>query len=230
MNPRAKKYGRRLTRRSYQAVLQSSLCFSVLAIPLKDISQWKHLKFGDKKQNKIALVENGLEIQVKESSSPLVYELPKTVQLESFVASAKTDKPLQSAGNTPMDWEKADDAALRIGVVTQGDRKFSWFKRLFIPSWLTTILEMNNNEGFGEILFFMAAQAPVQDKAMRHPEYEFVSQQVVTQLKKPGPFLIKHSWEQSIPIFGIWVQSDGDDTKSSFITTLEKLELTVDGS
>jgi hypothetical protein len=54
---------------------------------------------------------------------------------------------------------------------------------------------------------------------------KFVEEEIARTMNTPGPFSIRHDFSDSPPVFGIWIQPDGDDTQSSYEVTLRSLRL-----
>jgi len=59
----------------------------------------------------------------------------------------------------------------------------------------------------------------------QHPMSELIFENNVWLLDESGDFTLNHDLESPQQVIAIWLSIDGDDTRSSYTTTIKSLEL-----
>ncbi len=203
---------------------------AVLALPLSGGDHWHALRYGNEPANEITFSDNELRISVKRSASPLFYHFDETLPLHALAAEGSVSAlPTLLPGKT--EGEKgADDFALRLGVVLEGKKSLNWFERLFAPSWLKRLTDSLPNRAFGGVHFLTLSQSGEPGDTRHHPMSHYLFEDTVKRLEKPGPFAFEKTFEPDVRAIGLWIQSDGDDTQSTFDLRLTSIALTTTSS
>lgn len=198
-----------------------------MAIPLNGGDHWHSLSFDDHPANEVSFSENSLKIGVKGTSSPLFYHFDET----AWVRTAFVDGVVSGLPAIPTDkteGEKgADDFALRFGVVLEGTESLNWFQRLFAPGWLKRLGELFPGRHFGSVEFLTLAQRTAIGTRRQHPMNDALHEEVAGRKTEAGPFTLEKVFSEPQKAMGLWIQSDGDDTRSSFDVTLRSITLTT---
>lgn len=195
-------------------------------VPLESSPNWVHLDYSMMRPKNTLVFENGtLKVVVEKSASPLFYKVDPPV-LASGVSAAGNVSRLPALPDSAQEgWNGTDDFGLRLGLVSQGERRFSWLQRLFLPRWLSELASLAGEKGLGAVRFYSISQRAPAGTVRTHPKHEFMQEQVALQMSTPGDFSFEAGLPEPRPIVALWIQCDGDDTKSSFVTRLDRIAL-----
>jgi hypothetical protein len=212
----------RLGARAFEATF-----LTVIALPLSGGDHWHALSFGKLRANEVAFSDKELRISVEASASPLFYHFDETLLLRSvFVEGSLTGVP--KLPDSKIEGERgADDSPLRFGVVVEGEKKLGWLEKLFAPAWLKRLTEIVPDKPFGGVRFLTLAQTLDVGTWRPHPKSRYLSEEVVKKITAPGPFSFEKIYAEPPRAMGLWLQADGDDTKSSFEVKLNSILLTT---
>lgn len=202
----------------------AGVLWASLVLPLSSPEKWIDLPYSGKPRNEVTHSASGLKVGVKQSSSPLFFPLGETMKLRGVkVRGSLSGLPVLGAGGI-----EADDYALRLGLVTEGTRKLTWFDRWLAPGWLKRLSELAPENGVGRIVFLKLAQTEDAGTIRLHPKDESLEERVVLRVSKPGPFAFDYTLPEPLQVVAIWIQADGDDTKSSYELSLTSVEVSGD--
>lgn len=197
---------------------------ALLSLPLSGGERWHPLRYGDKPANEITYGEK-LEIQVKGSASPLFYDFGQTADLEFVKVEGELGGlPALPDGKTEGEGG-ADDLPLRFGIVVEGNERLGWLQRLFAPGWLKQLTEIVSDRNFEGVRFLTIAQRTEPGSTRVHPMSRYLTEEVVKRMDKPGPFSFEKTYTEPPRMMGLWIQADGDDTRSSFNVALKSVTL-----
>lgn len=216
--------------RIYQEVdlkkwLQQFSLFAVVVIPLNINENWINLNFSsipshsyDKTQTK------KLKWTVKSSAGPLVYPLPQGLKVKSFKVEGNIKGKL-NLENKEQGSKGADDFRFRFGIVEQGKKRLGFFSRQIAPEWVLTLFKLAPKKaGISKVLFYNLYQGEeVSFKKRTHPLSEYLHEEIVLKHDE-GKFILEKKFENPIPVWGIWISSDGDATQSKFDVEVSKIE------
>jgi hypothetical protein len=193
-------------------------------IPLDRAEGWSQIAFRDIRPNEVRFTENGLVIEVKSSSSPLIYPLPPGTQVGILEWTGHVSSLPKPAASEDDEFAR-DDYPLRVGLIVEGDDGPGWVERMFAPRWLLDAIQQIGERPFSRVEFLTLSQRiPVGDRR-RHPNTRYVSQEVVGQLAVAGDFQIRHDLRARLPVSGLWVHADGDASEGRFVVTLKSLRI-----
>lgn len=199
---------------------------AVVALPLSG-DRWHALQYAGKTPNEITFSEQELRISVKGSASPLFYRFEDRLNLRSVSVKGNLSALPQLPAEKNEGEKGADDLALRFGIVLEGDKKIGWLERLFAPAWLKQLTAVLVDQPFGGVHFLTLSQTQAVGTTRHHPTSPYLEEEVVKKVERPGPFSFEHIFAKAPRTIGLWLQSDGDDTHSSFDLSLHSIILTT---
>ena len=204
------------------------LTFLLALTPLSfdSAEKWEILHFDAVAANDFELSPSGMEIRVENSASPAVHIFESVRTVDTIILSGRIQGDLEIEPSEIWTTGK-DDSLLRFGVISTGSKKLSTFEKLTAPNWvkrLSSILETKGT-GIGKIECFllMPDSAPI-GKSRVNPDSALFHETIVATPSDDGTFEIEIRLPQPIESPGFWILADGDDTESSFTTTIEKIE------
>lgn len=196
-----------------------------LAIPLEKQAQWTDLEFSQSRKTQTSFSSSGLKLKVDNSSSPLFYPLNQILKITGVTLRFELlGLPKIPAGKIEGAVE-ADDFPLRLGLVLSGNNQLSWFDKLFAPRWLKFISEKSEPYHLGKVLFLTVSQTLPVGTERKHPKFNLLEEVVVLQASKPGTYSVSWKSPQELDTYALWIQSDGDDTASSFDVLIKNITL-----
>lgn len=166
-----------------------------------------------------------MRLEVRSSASPLFRAVEPAWDVSQIVFSGNVSALPVLPPESEEGIDEGDDFPLRLGLVTEGTRTIGWLERLWAPKWLKELTDLAPNRGIGKIVFLTLAQKRPLGSRRVHPKNDHIEEFVVGEMKAPGTFTVKHHLQENLRAVAVWVQADGDDTKSSFDLDLEKIEL-----
>ncbi len=197
---------------------------AIVAIPLEK-KGWTEISYGKLPANIVTHSAKTLNIQVKSSASPLVYKLDQPLNIKSFIVNLKFKGDISTPAT---DGQIEEDSIFRLGLVVEGDKTLSGVKKLFAPDWVKQLFALASaNTGLDKIYFFNVGRATSQmGKSRLHPKSELMKEEIVV-VRAPNENSVTVAKELSKPLktAAIWISVDGDDTKSSFETTIENITI-----
>jgi hypothetical protein len=204
-------------------------------IPLKlsdesdgDRQGWRVAEFPGTPPNKVSSDKDGLHIKVQCSSSLLAYCLEKETEVHGIVVRGSVSGlPRIPRGRKQGD-EKADDFAMRIGLVVAGTRKLSKTEKLFASELVKRLYELvAGHDGIDHVLFLDLANDPGPNWRKRvHPIGNgLLREQIACTRKDAGDFRLEVKFEKPLTVFALCICCDGDDTKSKYQMTIKDIQL-----
>lgn len=195
---------------------------AAVTIPLSSSTGWQELKFKKIPANGVTYSEAGLLVEVKKSSSPLIYRLETPLRVTGFAAKVKVTGAMNST-STPF----PEDAYLRLGLVAPGQRKMSRFERMMAPEWLKKLFSLApEGTGIDRVYFFNLVDRGA-GKSREFPGSKGMMSETLLRERKPTESVLEltHRLEKPLNVLALWLSIDGDDSQSSYTLTLEKLIL-----
>jgi len=158
----------------------------------------------------------------------LAYCFAQETQVRSIlVRGSVTGLPVIPKGQMQGD-KKADDFAIRFGLVVSGTRKLGRMERFFASELVKRLSELvPKSQGIDHALFLNLANDPPPKWRRRiHPLGKGRIRERVASVKKgPGDFELKVELEKTCPVFALCIVSDGDHTKSRYEVTVTEIQL-----
>lgn len=201
----------------------------LLVIPLTTGAGWEVLRYRGIPPHVVDFRADGLRIEVDGSAAPIVYPLASPARVlglraeGQLVGALRTDAQRQGQRG-------ADDYALRIGLVEVGTRRPGWVERTMAPAWVRRLFALAPpNLGIAGIRFFNVAVSPAQvGRSRTHPASDLITERIVAAPDATGRISVTVDLDAPIETTAIWISADGDDTRSRFTLTLDRLELRLD--
>lgn len=189
---------------------------------------WKVLRFKNRLPNKVICDEKGLHIKVQCSANLLVCGLSSPIQVNSVVLQgAVTGLPRIPEGKRQGD-KKADDFAIRFGLVLSGKKRLNRIEKLFAPELVRHLFEQApKSQGLDHVLFLnLANDPPPKWRKRNHPIGKgFLREQVACVKGTSGDFTIKAEFQKPCEVLALCIICDGDHTKSEFQVTVKDIRL-----
>lgn len=210
------------------AILISSPSFA-LDIPLQlNDENWQSLHYKNIDPNVITQKEQGFEIQVNNSASPLIYVFVQPLLIQNIkVSGSMGDLPTIPADLTQGD-KNADDFPFRIGLVLAGDKTLNFAQKLIAPNWVKTLYALApKGYGIDHIAFLnLANPEEISWQSRDHPASKgLFNETIVAHIQPHEDFELKHDLPQSSEVIALWISADGDDTHSSFSLNLKSITI-----
>ncbi len=205
--------------------LNTLVLAGAIALPVQNGSDWQLLQYSSLVANEVSFSPQGMAVKVDQSASPIIYPLdsPKTV------ARVEVSGNLSNLLDLPatQGQKGSDDFSLKIGLVVAGDKTLNTFQRLFSAKWIRKLYDLAPQGTGVEKIYFLNA---VQDESFlgqqrQHPLSELIFENNVWLLDESGDFSLNHDLENPQQVIAIWLSIDGDDTGSSYTTTIKSLLL-----
>lgn len=211
---------------SFLKYFRSSL-LGVLIIPTESLKNWTIEQFSKIPKNEISANQEGMQIKVENSASPLIFPLSTDKKVIGFKVKGEFFG-LPKFSEVSNQGEKGfDDYVMRIGFVIRGDKKLTGIKRVFAADWVKNLYSLvQDSSGLESVLFFNVTQNEKQlGKQRTHPSTDLFIENFFELVKNPGAFNYEYRLQNQKDVAAIWISVDGDDTKSSFKVLISKLEL-----
>ncbi len=210
---------------NFKNLVLSTSMMAVMAIPLDKKEAWTELAFKKIPINAVSYSSTGTKVVVKNSASPLVYKLDKFYKVSGFEVILKIEGDLK---NDPPEKTFEEDSFFRLGLVVEGKQKLSAVKRLFAPDWVKKLFALApEGAGLEKIYFYNVGRTSSSLGIKRdHPKTDLMSEEVVAiRSKDVSEIKINYHLQAPVHIAALWISIDGDDSKSSFTTNIEKINL-----
>jgi len=205
--------------------LNTLVLASAIALPVQQEENWQLLEYNRLEANEVSFSRQGMAVKVNQSASPIIYPLDNPLTVTRVEVSGNLSNLLDLPATQGQ--KGNDDFSLKIGLVISGDKTLNAFQKLFSAKWIRKLFDLAP-EGTGvEKIYFLNA---VQDESLlgrqrQHPLSELIFENNVWLLDESGDFSLNHDLEDPQQVIAIWLSIDGDDTRSSYTTTIKSLLL-----
>lgn len=161
-------------------------------------------------------------IKVESSSSPLFYKLNQKVKRIDVTGQVQVTTPMSA---------KKDDSYFQLGLIYEGEFRPNFFTKAFLPDWLKAVVNIDPTKGIGDIFFYEASADEVKLNKVTSSKGIDLNFKTATQVKWEDPhkktsggfqFSIQ---PQDKKLLGLWLRSDGDDSKATFTTTIQQITI-----
>ncbi|MHC4243153.1 MAG: hypothetical protein ACYSU4_12170, partial [Planctomycetota bacterium] len=207
----------------------------VIQIPLKLANKlnsseygWKVVQFRNKPPNKIVSDKNGLHIGVEYSVNLLAFCLNEPLEVNGILLHGSVTGLPKIQEHRQQGDKKADDFAIRIGLVISGTKKLSKIEKFFAPELVKRLCELApNSQGIDHVLFLnLANDPPPKWRNRTHPIGKgLIRERVVCVINEPGDFTLKVNFKKPYTVLALCIICDGDDTKSKFQVNVRNIVL-----
>jgi hypothetical protein len=189
---------------------------------------WKQLEYRNILPNKIStIIENGdhLKISVFQSASPLIYKFENPKKIKSITLKAVLNSGGLNFNGVKQGDKNGDDFILRLGFVAKGNNQLNFFQKLTAPNWVMELYKLGDEKtGVDKIYFYNLASSDITWAERIHPLSNLISEKIVGKIiDKKIEF--KFDLDSSKEYLGVWISSDGDDTKSKYELQIDQLAI-----
>lgn len=189
---------------------------------------WKIVRFQNVPPNEVRADKDGLHIRVQSSADLLAYCFDKQMQVRSvLVCGSVAGLPVIPKGQVQGD-DKADDFAIRFGLVVAGKRKLNRRERFFASELVKRLSELvPKSQGIDHALFLNLANdpGPKWRKRTHSLGRGMIQEQIACVSSGPGQFTIDVQLDKPLNVLALCIVSDGDHTESSFQLTVNDILL-----
>ena len=206
--------------------LNTLVLAGAIALPVQHEGNWQLLEYNRLDANQVTFTDQGMTVTVDQSASPIIYPLdhPKTVTGVTVTGNLSNllNLPAASQGQ-----KGSDDFSLKIGLVVAGDKTLNAVQKLFSAKWVRKLYDLApEGSGVDRIYFLNAVQNEgVLGQQRQHPMSDLIYENNVWLLDKKGDFTLTYKLENPEKVIAVWLSIDGDDTQSSYTTTIKNLLL-----
>lgn len=195
-------------------------------VPLNQTNGWQFLHYHKIPPNTFRVSSAGLEIGVTNTAAPAVFPLPRPLPVAELRASGTITGTLKVPPGK-QGGKGSDDYTVRVGLVEAGSRTLTWREKLVSADWIKRLFALApRGTGISRIHFFNVGTDPRQIGHTRtHPLSDLLEETVVGVPDANGNFAITKHFSRPMNVLAVWIASDGDDTKSSFVLRLNRVEL-----
>ena len=190
-------------------------------VPL-DVARFAHISMGDAPPTGYRNSGSALVMQVRSSASYLLLPLaaPQTVrgvQLRWRSAGARRVRTAAAE-----ETKAGDDHLLRVGLILAGDAPSI---PPFAPAWVKTIRERLTSPS-NRMIYLVAGARHAPGSRWRNPYADSIDNVALpTAVAGDGWTRSAIVLDRPVEVVGLWLMADGDDSGSSFETTLAELQL-----
>lgn len=205
-----------------------ALAATLFVVPLDRGKGWQLLTYDGIPRHEIRFSDAGLQIVVARSASPVIHRLPAPLLVQRLRVVGRIDGRLNVTA-ARQGQRGHDDYALRVGLVEPGDRRLRGVARLFAPEWVRQLHDLAPpGTGISQVRFFNLGVAGTRTGTRRrHPLSDLLHEEIAATLNHDGTFEISASFDRPLTTIALWLSADGDDTGSSYVVTVERIEVEV---
>jgi len=189
---------------------------------------WKIVRFKNVPPNKWQSDEDGLHVRVQHSADLLTYCFSEETQVRRIlVRGSVAGLPVIPEGRVQGD-EKADDFAIRFGLVVSGTRKLGRTEKFFASELVKRLSELvPKSQGIDHALFLnLANDPPPKWRRRTHSLGKgMIREQIACVRSCPGQFRIDVQFQEPLKVLALCIVSDGDHTKSRYQVTVREIQL-----
>lgn len=198
-----------------------------MIIPLDINQDWTIQKYRNITPNEFVSHNDGLLIKVRSSASPLIYPFQSGLEITGFSVRGEVRGEIKLSSQQRQGEEGADDFHFRLGIVEAGETRLNFAEKIISAAWIKNLFSLApKNAGINRIEFYnLSYDEKIQWQTRSHPLSSLLRENIVSQIENEGPFKMDVTLAQSTKIWGLWISSDGDDTKKDFDVMIEEIVL-----
>ena len=198
----------------------------ILRVPLNDQNRWHELRYGKIPPHTLRFSESGLEISVRRSAMPLLCPLPQQVRVHSIHVKGRIIGSLEVAPEK-QGKKGYDDYSLRVGLVEPGAATLTARERRAAADWVKSLFDLAPaGRGIAKVHFLnLGVDSSEIGRTRQHPMSKLLEEEIVAAPKPDGSFEVVRNFNPPMEVCAIWISADGDDTKSTFQTVINQIEL-----
>lgn len=187
-------------------------------------SAWTSLSFKKLRANEVHFDDQGLQVKVRSSASPLIHALREPLEVAGIQVTGRW-REIQMGKPVSSDFD--EDSILRVGLVVPGRQTLSGPKRWLAADWVKRLFELAP-KGSGidriEFLMFTTNQERI-GRERAHPKSDLIRERLMSLRPTAGDFEVSWRLPDPLKVAAIWLSIDGDDTGSSFEMSIQQLTM-----
>lgn len=198
-----------------------------MIIPLDIDQDWTIQKYGKIAANEFISQPNGLLIKVRSSASPLIYPFQSGLEITGFSIKGEVKGEIKLSTQHLQGEKGADDFHFRLGIVEAGERRLNFAEKVISAAWIKNLFSLAPKDaGINRIEFYnLSYDEKISWQTRAHPLSSLLRENIVSQIDNEGPFNMDVNWDKPTKIWGLWISSDGDDTKKDFDVLINEIVL-----
>jgi len=187
-----------------------------------DFAELQHIEFGRIPANEITVSDGTVTFRVMKSASFLMQGFDQVMPVKQVDLSWKSEG-VPSLQDADQEKQKAgDDAVVKLGLLLRADKEGF---NPFLPGWMKQVRQELSHPS--EMMIYLVADSR-HDAGQRwaNPYNERIT--MVSMLDVPtgdGWNRSTMEFDEPVDVVAIWLMSDGDNTGSSFVTTVREVVL-----
>lgn len=194
-------------------------CFALaeIIIPFEK-SKWIEINMEKTPPNKVDYKPNSIKVAVNSSASLLIYKFDQVTELSSFEVNLDITGKLNPS---PSPFE--EDSYLRFGFVVLGDHQMGSMGKMFAPKWVLQLFDLApEGKGLEKVYFYnMVENKSLIGQERVSPLSRHMQEKVISGRDK----VLKFTRPNAVKTIAIWLNIDGDDTQSKFITDISSIKV-----
>ncbi len=210
----------RSTQSSVAAILMS--ISPIVAAETFRLDDFHNITFDKIPSTKYSEKEGVMTAEVASSSSFLLKPFTSIKLVKKIQWRWKVVGDLKVGSYDELRTKIGDDAILRIGLIKSGDAPMVPF---FAPAWVNAIQSHMKLPGTEMQYLVVGGPAPSGATWVSPYTSSMSLRQVQSTTDSDGWNLAQQSFSEPMKVVGLWLMSDGDGTKSTFVVSLKDLEL-----
>lgn len=181
-------------------------------------SKWIEINMDKTPPNKVDYKAKAINVVVNASASLLVYKFDQPTDLSSFEVTMNINGKLNPSKDA-----FEEDSYMRFGFVVLGDHQMGTMGKMFAPKWVLQLFELApEGKGLEKIYFYNMAE----NKAIVGQErVSPLSKHMLEKVISGRDSVLKYSLPKPVKTVAIWLNIDGDDTKSKFTTEITDIKV-----
>jgi len=206
--------------------LNTLVLAGAIALPMQHEGNWQLLEYSRLDANQVIFTDQGMKVTVDQSASPIIYPLDDPQTVTGVTVTGNLSNLLNVAADR-QGQQGSDDFSLKIGLVVAGDKTLNAVQKLFSAKWVRKLYDLApEGTGVDKIYFLNAVQQKgLLGQQRQHPLSDLIYENNVWLLDKTGDFTLNYKLADPQKVIAVWLSIDGDDTRSSYTTTIKSLLL-----
>ena len=189
-----------------------------------DQQHFDHIKFKRVKPNTVTFQEEAIiTFEVNDSASFMLHAFENIRSVSRVAFDWKAKGQLNKRDVEHESTRKGDDAWLRVGLILKGEPQLL---DPLVPPWVKQVRNTLNYPS-DEMLYLIPDARHAPGKSWPSPFSKQISMISVASSseKDDGWRSVNYVSPQPLKVIGIWLMADGDNTQSSFISSIRKLQV-----
>lgn len=190
-------------------------------LPL-EASSFHPISFPGKPATRYQFKDGILIADVEHSASALLYSF-KQIRSIQGISLEYRNKGQTLVSDAGMEASRAgDDSLLRIGLLLSGPKPFI---PIFASTWIKATANFLNLPSDRMLYLFIGARHAPGQRWLSPYSSSIENIAVGDSLTADGWRKVEFEFDKALPVVGIWLMADGDDTGSTFSLSLKNLRL-----